>query len=184
MNVLTQIASGNQEAVRLCVEKYNGLLWSIVRRYIQSQAEAEEIIQEVFAEVWQHASRYDPDKGDEAVFVATIARRRSIDRLRSNNARPRTESIDGVIDVVDAMSVQCKQEIQADSDVVIKQMNQLDEESRRFILLNVMYGYSHGEIASMTGAPLGSVKTQIRRGLNIMKQAFAEAQQKTIRGRV
>ena len=182
MSVLSQIAAGNQEAVRLCVEKYSGLMWSIVKRYIHSQAEAEEIIQEIFTHVWQHASRYDPDKGDEAVFLATIARRRCIDKLRSNSARPRTESIDSVLDDVEGMSIQCKQEIQTDSGMVLKKMNQLDEEARRLILLNVMYGYSHGEIASMTGVPLGSVKTHIRRGLNTMKQALNGTRQQTIRG--
>jgi len=181
MGILSNIAAGDQTAVGLCVEKYSGLLWSIVRRYIHSQAEAEEMIQEIYTHIWQQASKYDPDKGNESVFLATIARRRCIDKLRADSARPRTQSIDSVMTDVEGISVKSGQEIQTDSDMVLKEMQQLDEEARRFILLNVMYGYSHGEISSMTSTPLGTVKTHIRRGLNTLKQALNHSQQ-TISG--
>lgn len=174
MSILIQIARGDQKAVSHCVEKYGGLLWSIVRRYIHSQAEAEEMIQEIFTQVWQQASRYDPEKGKEAVFLATIARRRCIDRLRANSSRPRTENIDDLLSRIDAISVQPGQESETDSAMMLKQLDELDEVARRLILLNMLYGYSHREISEMTKTPLGTVKTHIRRGLQEMKTILTQ----------
>src|SRR5690606_28395381 len=93
-SVFERIASGDDSAVKECMDGFGGLVWSLARRYSESLADAEDAVQEIFLELWKHADRYDAAAGTEAAFVATIARRRLIDRVRARQRRPRTETLD------------------------------------------------------------------------------------------
>ena len=84
-NVLHRVAAGDRAAVRECLARYGGLVWSLVRRSTSDAAEAEDAVQEIFVDVWQSASRFDPAVASEATFIAMIARRRLIDRARRRN---------------------------------------------------------------------------------------------------
>ena len=84
-NLVAEVASGDPKAFEEFTNKYGYLIWSIARRYLSNQAEAEDAVQEIFLALWQSASRFDAKKGSEITFIATIARRRLIDGLRKNN---------------------------------------------------------------------------------------------------
>ncbi len=79
-----------------CIDQFGSLIWSIARRLTRTRADAEDAVQEIFTDVWRSAGRFDPNQGSEKVFVATIARRRLIDRMRRAAHQARTESTDDI----------------------------------------------------------------------------------------
>ena len=87
--ILQRIASGDSLAVQECLDTYGGLIWSLARRMLPDVNEAEDAVQEIFIEIWKTAERFDESKSSETTYVAMIARRRLIDRLRKSN--PSTE---------------------------------------------------------------------------------------------
>src|ERR1700733_12777814 len=95
-SVLQRIASGDPAAVRECIDQYGPLVWSIARRLSRSPADAEDATQEIFLDIWKSAGRYDPSQGSDKVFIATIARRRLIDRLRKSGAEPPMDPVESL----------------------------------------------------------------------------------------
>ena len=87
MTLLQRIAKGDASAVQECMETYGNLVWSLARRYSESAADAEDATQEIFLDIWKSAGRFDPERGKETTFIATIARRRLIDRVRAAGRR-------------------------------------------------------------------------------------------------
>jgi RNA polymerase sigma-70 factor (ECF subfamily) len=165
MSLFERIASGEAGAVRECMDTYGGLVWSLARRYSESAADAEDATQEIFLEIWKSAARYDASMGKESTFIATIARRRLIDRLRASNRRPDTQEYDDAIAVDPATVNRNLGDVAADVEVAQRALATLNEDQREILLLGIVEGMSHSEIATATGKPLGTVKTQMRRGL-------------------
>ncbi len=163
-SVLASIARGDPRAVRACMEQYSGLVWTIARRLTRNRADAEDAVQEIFTDVWRSASRFDPAQGSEKVFITTIARRRLIDRLRRGKNRPPMESEDALEDISWA-DPGTRAEICAEAATAAQAIARLKPDQQRVIELGVLNGMSHQEIADALQMPLGTVKTQMRRGL-------------------
>src|SRR5580700_12012752 len=87
-SVLQRIASGDSAAVRDCIEQYGALVWSLARRLTRTPSDAEDATQEIFLDIWRSAGRFDAKQGSDRVFIAMIARRRLIDRLRKTTSEP------------------------------------------------------------------------------------------------
>src|SRR5580700_4844427 len=87
-SVLQRIARGDAAAVRECIEQYGALVWSLARRLSRTPADAEDATQDIFLDIWRSAGRFDESQGSDKVFIAMIARRRLIDRLRKATAEP------------------------------------------------------------------------------------------------
>ncbi len=169
--LLNRVAGGDPEAVEECIDTYGGLLWSIARRLFSDKAEAEDAVQEAFIHLWQTASRFDPQRSSEKTFVAMIARRRMIDRLRRAQSRPRTESIDErLVEPISRHHHQIEQNTEA--SIALKALNKLQPKQRKVLLLSIYQGLSHGEIAKATRIPLGTVKSYITRGLADVRQTL------------
>ena len=161
-HTLTRIANGDSTAVADCMKQFSGLVWSIVRSKLGHSAEAEDLTQDIFVEIWKSAGRFNPEAGTEAAFIATIARRRTIDRLRSLGRKPETEEFDESRAVSSTAGFE---QIAVDADRAREALQTLREDQRALILMGVVEGMTHSEIATATGKPLGTVKTQMRRGL-------------------
>jgi len=86
--LLERIAAGDAAAVEGCLEKYRGLVWSMARQSVGNYADAEDAVQEILVELWRHAGRFDSAVSAESTFVATVARRRLIDRYRRRARQP------------------------------------------------------------------------------------------------
>ncbi len=162
--ILKRIASGDKAAVQECLDTYGGLVWSLARRMSPNTDEAEDAVQEIFIDVWKNAARFDDAQASETTFVAMIARRRLIDRLRKNNRQPNVDSLEDILtepvnnrDQDMQMSVEAKEAAQA--------MKNLRPEQRQILHLSIVQGFSHQEIADALTMPLGTVKTHARRGL-------------------
>lgn len=162
--LLERIAAGDHTAVKECMATYGGLVWSLARRFSATVADAEDAAQEIFLEIWKSAGRYDPSLGSEAVFITTIARRRAIDRLRADRRRPITEEFDER-HATRADGDESEGALAADVDVARRALERLDPVQREVLLLGIVEGLTHSEIATRTGKPLGTVKTHMRRGL-------------------
>ena len=93
-SVLQRIASGDSDAVRECIEQYGALVWSLARRLSRTASDAEDATQEIFLDIWRSASRFDATQGSDKVFIAMIARRRLIDRLRKTTAEPPMDPVE------------------------------------------------------------------------------------------
>jgi RNA polymerase sigma factor (sigma-70 family) len=160
--ILTRIARGDPAAIRLCIDRYSGLVWSLARRLCGP--EAEDAVQEVFLDLWRSAARFDPKVASETTFVAMVARRRLIDRRRKLSRQPDIEPILEPSAAVPPMQG-AKAEQREDSARAREAFRALTNDQQRVLGLSVYRGLSHDQIASSTGLPLGTVKTHIRRGL-------------------
>ena len=163
-NVLQKIAAGDSAAVNECVEQYGALIWSLARRYLGNEADAEDAVQEIFIELWTNASRFDPSRAKEITFISTIARRRLIDRLRAKGRRPPTEEFDES-SAQQPVATPSMLEDEADVVKVERVLAKMKPQQRDILAMSLYQGYSHSEIAERTDLPLGTVKTNVRRGL-------------------
>jgi RNA polymerase sigma-70 factor (ECF subfamily) len=163
-SVLRRIARGEAGAVAACLDQFGPLVWALARRLTPARDDAEDAAQEVFMDIWKNAARFDPARGSEQAFVATIARRRLIDRLRRHAQRPEFASTDE-LEVVGFADPGTRGEVCIEAERAAEAMAELRPDQQRVIELAVLHGLTHSEIAARTGLPLGTVKTQIRRGL-------------------
>ena len=169
--ILERIASGDPGAVKDCITTYGDLVWSLARRFLRNDADAEDAVQEIFIDLWGSAARFDRKVAGEVAFVATIARRRLIDRLRQKDRKPGMDSLDNE-DFAEANrpSVMAMLEEDADVAVVERVLQSLPPEQREILALSLHEGYSHSEIADRLNIPLGTVKTRVRRGLIYVRE--------------
>jgi RNA polymerase sigma-70 factor (ECF subfamily) len=157
------------------LSRYGGLVWSIARRFSSSQADAEDAVQEIFIELWRAAPKYDEAIASEPTFVATIARRRLIDRRRRQARRPETtpwvesDGPQGADAGTDWLQV-CEE-----ADLARRKMRELSADQQQVLALAIEGGCSQAEIAERLGLPLGTVKTHARRGLIRLRELMARA---------
>ncbi len=162
--ILKRIASGDQNAVQECLKTYGGLVWSLARRMLRNSDDAEDAVQEIFVDVWKNAGRFDPGQSSETTFIAMIARRRLIDRIRFTQRRISADSLEDVLaEPADRADKQMQTMVEASE--AFKALKLLRPEQRQVLQLSIIQGLSHQEIADATGMPLGTVKTHARRGL-------------------
>ena len=162
--ILQRIADGDQNAVQDCLKAYGGLVWSLARRMLRNNEEAEDSVQEIFIEVWKNAARFDPEQASETTFVAMIARRRLIDKIRFLQRRISADSLEDIL-AEPAGSSEKEVQMLVEGREAFKALNELRPEQRQVLQLSIIHGLSHQEIADATGMPLGTVKTHARRGL-------------------
>ena len=181
--ILPKVAAGQRDAVDECLARYGGLVWSLARRQSPTPADAEDAAQEIFVDLWRWAGRFDEKVASEATFVAMIARRRLIDRRRKQQ-----RSIDAVPLAIDVDRAAPRGQDQAIFGEEVararEQMELLKPEERKVIQLSVDKGLSHAQIAQALNMPLGTVKTNARRGLLRLRELVggsrAQAAEKTL----
>lgn len=154
-----------------CLNAYGGLVWSLARRLSPNQADAEDAVQEIFIDVWKSAARYDEAFASEVAFIAMIARRRLIDRLRRHERQPQISYLEEITTEPSA-GYEKNIETCAEAALAARALQQLRPEQQKVIRLAVYQGLSHQEIAQATGMPLGTVKTHVRRGLIQIREAL------------
>lgn len=162
--VLQRIASGDKSAVQECLTKYGGLVWSLARRMSPNTDEAEDAVQEIFTDIWKNAGRFDETQASETTFIAMIARRRLIDRLRKSQRQINADSLE---DVLSEPAKDYTREMQncIEAKEISVAMRELRPEQQKVLYLSIVQGLSHQEISDLTKMPVGTVKTHVRRGL-------------------
>lgn len=166
--LLERVASGDVAAVRDVVDTYGGLVWSLALRFTGSHADAEDAVQDIFVLLWRKAGMYDRSMGAEVTFVSVLARRLLIDRWRRAAARPVPTQIEVKADAPPT----ARAEFDEWTRIASAAFSELDEAHQTAVRLSIEHGRSHAEIADITGAPLGTVKSRIRNGLRRIRDRF------------
>ena len=151
-----------------CIAVYGGLIWSIALRFADDRSQAEDIVQEIFMELWRSAHRFDATIASEKTFVGLLARRRSIDYIRKQRRQPPAEELMAAESLPDETS-HASVEVKAEHSSLLEMLNELPEVTRELFTLHFEEGLTHPEIVERTGLPLGTVKTRLRRGLIDMR---------------
>lgn len=165
-DLLVQVARGDQAAFEQVYARVSAPVFGLVRRVLRDPAQSEEVTQEVLLNVWKSASRFDEKQGSGMAWVMTMAHRRAVDRVRSEQSasdrhdRAGRQDIEPAYDeVVEAVETRLERE------AVRKCMNSLTELQRESVALAYYGGYSYREVAELLEVPLGTVKTRMRDGL-------------------
>ena len=174
-SILFSLAKEETGAFEKLVDQYGNLIWSIARRYLSNQTEAEDAVQEVFIAIWKSAGRFDPAKASEVTFVSMIARRRLIDHVRKIYRHKNLEPIDDCFDD-DALQTKSILDQSTDVKIISEAINQFEEEDKELLSLSIYQGYSHSEISKLMNIPLGTVKTKLRRNLIKLREIFNQEQ--------
>ena len=146
-------------------DRYRLILFGLLVRILNSREEAEDILQEVFVQVWKRAADFDELRGKPFTWLVTLARSRAIDRLRLLNARERV-ALAAARDAPEEASDAALDAFRAEQrQIVADALSQLPEEQRRTLVLAYFEGLTQSEIADRLGSPLGTVKTRMRSGM-------------------
>ncbi len=177
-SILGRIAANDATAVQDCIDEYGGLVWSLARDFLRTPADAEDAVQEIFLSLWKNAARFDSSKASEKTFIAMVARRRLIDGLRKTTRRPRLVAFpEDRPDPADNSHIATERG--AEAEVAKRLLGELRPDQRKVIELSIYQGMSHSEISSETDIPIGTVKSHIFRGLNLVRSRVAELDQKS-----
>ena len=172
--LLRRIADGDEEALASLYDRYKAILFSLILRILNSRPEAEDILQDVFIQVWNKAKAFDEERGRAFTWLVTLSRSRAIDRLRQLGSRERTatEASRHAPELwADAEEDAIKSE---QSEVVRNALAELPEEQRRALLLAYFEGLTQTEIAERLQTPLGTVKTRMRSGMIKLRELLAD----------
>lgn len=177
--ILERVARREEGAVESMLERFGSLVWSIVKKFCFNASECEDAVQEIFIEVWKYAPRFDPAVASETTFVAMIARRRMIDRVRRQSRQVATTS-GYEQEPLPEDSFSSDDTIQRESEHhAMKAFEQLRPEQKQVLELSIHHGRSHEQISASTGLPLGTVKTHARRGLLRLRELLGSNETRT-----
>lgn len=162
--LLERVGRNDLGAMEQCIAQFSGLVWNLVKRRVPSHSVAEDLVQEIFTEIWKSAARFDPAQGSEVTFIGMIARRRVIDWTRKQMRMPAIEALPDNFDEV-ADSTSTADSMDFDAEQLAQVVAALPAQTRRLFHLHFDQGLTQHEIAELNGMPLGTVKTLLRRGL-------------------
>ncbi len=161
------------------------MIWRLAKRYLnRADSEIDDAVQEVFVEIWIHADRFDPSKGTEAAFVATLAHRRIIDRQRKISTRRSHERASVTEHKAQTSSNNTNAGIPSSDDLKSENAHlyrkeladgfaALPDSERAALWMSVYKGLSHRDISQLTETPVGTVKSRIRRAMIRLTETIA-----------
>jgi RNA polymerase sigma-70 factor (ECF subfamily) len=167
--LIARMRAGDQSAMADLYDRYSGVVYGVALRVLANTTAAEDVVQEVFLQLWRNPQVFNAERGRLAPWLAVIARNRAIDHLRKRPAE----------DDIDELPISTGVDLESDSaqklaiEKVRDVLAQLPPDQRKALEMAFFEGMTHTEIAGKTGEPLGTVKTRIRTGLLALRKAFA-----------
>jgi RNA polymerase sigma-70 factor, ECF subfamily len=175
--LLASVAKGDQQAFSQLYDHSSTLLYTLAFRILGNREEADDLLQDVYLEVWRKVVRYDVGRGTPIAWLITLTRSRAIDRLRSRSTRGHhtTVGLDPTVSSRVADLGPSPFETQADQELrmaVGSAMTGLPPAQQQAIELAYYEGLSHNEIAARLNQPLGTVKTRIKLGMSKLRDSL------------
>jgi RNA polymerase sigma-70 factor (ECF subfamily) len=178
LDLLARITKRERAAFEQLYTRYSNILYATAMKFLKEDADAQDVVQDVFIQIWDKAKLYDPAKGKPLTWALTMTRNRSIDRIRAIQRRTRLRDdfeketvADESAGIREALSgVDASERTQILRDAVAR----LSPEQRKVIDLAFFGGLTQSEIADRLGEPLGTVKARARRGLMKLKEHLGE----------
>lgn len=174
-DLLVRVAAGDEQAFAALFDLVSAQVLGVALRVLRDRALAEEVSQEVLTEVWRKADRFDPDRGSAAGWIATLAHRRSVDRVRSEQAgrdrddrvsrRDEPRAFDAVADAV---------EVRLDHWQVRQALTALTDRQREAIELAYFAGHTYRDVARVLDIPEGTAKSRLRDGLLRLRESLED----------
>jgi RNA polymerase sigma-70 factor (ECF subfamily) len=165
---VTALKSGDQSAMAALYDRYSSVVYSIALRVLGDTGAAEDVLQEVFLQLWRNPGAFDAARGSLGGWLAVITRNRAIDFLRKR--RPETDIEDVVLSVAPDLASEADRARAAEK--VRGAMGTMPDAQRSALEMAFFEGMTHSEISDKTGEPLGTIKTRIRAGLIALRKAF------------
>lgn len=169
-DALVRAAAGSQQAFAEFYDLISPMVFGVIVKIVRSRVISEEVTQEVFVELWRNAGGFDPERGSAKAWAATIARRRAIDRVRSEQSARRRDENEANAFRIPADTVSEKVELDLEREGVTVALAQLSDRQREAITLAFYGGHSYREVADRLDTPEGTVKTRIRDGLSRLRE--------------
>ena len=165
---VTAMKSGDQGALAELYDRYSSIVYAVALRVLGDTGAAEDVLQEVFLQLWRNPGAFDAARGSLGAWLAVITRNRAIDALRRR--RPETDIEDVVVSVAPDLAADADRSRAAEK--VRGVLGGMPAPQRSALEMAYFEGLSHSEIAAKTGEPLGTIKTRIRAGLITLRKAF------------
>jgi RNA polymerase sigma-70 factor, ECF subfamily len=167
-SLVSAIRSGDEKAMAMLYDRYSPIVYSVALRVLGDTGAAEDVLQEVFMQLWRNPGGFDSSRGNLAAWLAVISRNRAIDAIRKR--RPDTDIADVIVSVEpdlagDAERARAMEKVRG-------ALGAMPSAQRSALEMAYFEGLTHTEIAAKTGEPLGTIKTRIRAGLLALRKAF------------
>jgi len=174
--LLARIGDGDQHALAALYRRRGALLYSLLVRMLGREMEAQEILQDTFVLVWRRAHEYDPARSSPLAWMVMIARGRGLDQLRARARRNANHA--AYEQEMMSLELETKETRQTERDELAAAcataLNELPEAQGHALQLAFLRGWTHEEIASAVGEPLGTIKARVRRGLLALRKALKD----------
>ncbi|GAC1419831.1 MAG: sigma-70 family RNA polymerase sigma factor [Acidobacteriaceae bacterium] len=166
--LLARLNTGDERAMSTLYDRYSRVVYSVALRVLNDPASAEDILQEIFMQIWRNPDSFSAARGSLGGWLAVVSRNRSIDTLRRR--RPSTALEDVILTSSTNLAAESERNFMMERARGV--IANLPTEQRKTLQMAFFDGLTHSEIAEMTGDPLGTVKTRIRSGLLTLRKAF------------
>ena len=175
--LLAGIAGGDSQALAALYRRRGGLVYSILVRMLVNEMETQEVMQDVFVQIWRRAHRYDPGRSSPLAWMLMIARGLAMDRLRARSRRNAGHAAyEREVASLEVEEVNGSRQTERDelATACATALHSLPDNQGRALQLAFIRGWTHEEIASAVGEPLGTIKARIRRGLLALRKALKD----------
>ena len=169
--LLERVVQRDESALAALYDRYSRLVYSGALRITRDEGAAEEILQDIFYQVWRSADKFDPQRGSLGGWLLVAARNRAISRLRRRSGRGNEELDENAVVLPANIESAAAQKLLLERVAAV--MSELSAPQREAMELAYFEGMTHTEIATRTGEPLGTVKTRIRSAIGILKRALS-----------
>lgn len=173
IELIQKIKNRDRQAFDLFYERYAQIIFSLCVRILRDTGEAEDVLQEIFVQIWKEAERFDAARASVKTWLFTIARSRSLDRYRSRKTAQQRFEDSAAEDLHQISSNEDLQSTSVLQQYVGNALQQLTKEQRVVLKLCYYRGLTQEEIAAMLGEPLGTIKSRIRSALMKLRSGFA-----------
>jgi RNA polymerase sigma-70 factor (ECF subfamily) len=178
-SLIERIVARDETALAALYDRYSGLLCGILNRILRDAQAAEEILQDVFFQVWRNAAQFDPARGSIAGWLVVASRNRAISRLRRRNPGETEELIENTVALPNNIESEVAQKEMMGK--VRGALADLSKDQQQAVELAYFEGLTHSEIAARTGDPLGTVKTRLRSAVETLRKKLPAPAEQRVR---